>query len=75
MGFKKIDQKIGFAEFALSSSMEKNRSLKTLKQMNKVIDWPKIESTFMKHHNIGASDEGADGYPPLVLFKSLLLQE
>ena len=34
MGFKKIDRKIGFAELALSSSMEKNRSLETLEQMN-----------------------------------------
>jgi len=33
MGFKKIDRKIGFAELALSSSMEKNRSLRTLEQI------------------------------------------
>ena len=45
MGFKKIDQKIGFAELALSSSMEKNRSLKTLERMNKVIDWTKRSKT------------------------------
>ncbi len=33
MGFIKIESKIGFAELALSSSMAKNRSLKTLEQM------------------------------------------
>jgi len=75
MGFKKIDQKIGFAELALSSSMEKNRSLKTLQRMNKVIDWTKVENKLMKHYTIGTSNEGADAYPPLMLFKCLLLQK
>jgi IS5 family transposase len=75
MGFKKIDQKIGFAELALSSSMEKNRSLKTLERMNKVIDWTKVENKLMKHYTIGTSNEGADAYPPLMLFKCLLLQK
>ena len=75
MGFKKIDQIIGFAELALSSSMEKNRSLTTLEQTNKVIDWAKIENILMKHYKIGTSDEGADAYPPLMLFKCLLLQK
>ena len=55
MGFKKIDRKIGFAELALSSSMEKNRSLETLQQMNKVIDWTKIEKIMMKYYKIGES--------------------
>lgn len=75
MGFKKIDQIIGFAELALSTSMEKNRSLTTLEQTNKVIDWAKIENILMKHYKIGTSNEGADAYPPLMLFKCLLLQK
>ena len=52
MGFKKIDPKISFAELALSSSMEKNRSLKTLEQMNKVINWSKIEKILLRHYKI-----------------------
>lgn len=48
MGFKIIDRKIGFAELALSSAMEKD---------------------------VGTSTEGADAYPPLMLFKCLLLQK
>ena len=75
MGFKKIESKIGFAELALSSSMAKNRSLKTLEQMNKVIDWTKIENILMEYYKIGTSNEGADAYPPLMLFKCLLLQK
>ena len=75
MGFKKIESKIGFAELALSSSMEKNRSLQTLEQMNKVIDWSKIEHLLKKFYQVGTSNEGADAYPPLMLFKCLLLQK
>ena len=32
MAFKKIESKIGFAELAFASSMDKNRTLKTLEQ-------------------------------------------
>ena len=44
MAFKKIESKVGFAELAFASSMDKNRTLKTLEQMNKVIDWARIEN-------------------------------
>jgi hypothetical protein len=47
MGFKKIDRNLGFADLALASSMEKNRSLSTLKQLDKLIDWSRIENALM----------------------------
>ena len=75
MGFKKIDPKLTFAEIAFASSMEKNRSLDTLMNMNAVIDWSKIEKLLLKHYKIGSSSEGADAYSPLMLFKALLLQK
>ena len=75
MGFKNIESKIGFAELALSSSMDKNRTLKTLQQMNKVINWSRIEKILKKYYKVGISIEGADAYPPLMLFKCLLLQK
>jgi IS5 family transposase len=75
MAFKKIESKIGFAELAFASSMDKNRTLKTLEQMNKVIDWSRIEKILKKYYKIGFSTEGADAYPPLMLFKCLLLQK
>ena len=75
MGFKRIDRNLGFADLALASSMEKNRSLSTLKQLEKVIDWAEIEKILMAHYEIGLSKEGADAYPPLMLFKCLLLQK
>jgi len=75
MGFKKIDPELTFAELALESSMDKNRSLDTLMHMNKVIDWSKIERLLLEYYNTGKSNEGADAYPPLMLFKALLLQK
>jgi len=75
MGFKRIDRNLGFADLALASSMEKNRSLSTLKQLDKVIDWAEIEKILMARYEIGFSNEGADAYPPLMLFKCLLLQK
>ena len=60
MGFKKIESKLGFAELALSRSMDKNRSLQTLEQMSKVINWSKIERILIKHYKVGFSKEGAD---------------
>jgi hypothetical protein len=33
MAFKKIESKIGFAELTFSSSVDKNRTLKTLEQL------------------------------------------
>lgn len=75
MAFKKPDPKLTFAEIALTSSMDKNRSLDTLMNMNAVIDWSKIERLLLKHYKVGRSNEGADAYPPLMLFKALLLQK
>ena len=39
------------------------------------IDWNSIEEVLMGHYQIGTSKEGADVYPPLLLFKCLLLQK
>jgi hypothetical protein len=70
MAFKKIDPKLTFAEIAFASSMEKNRSLDVLMNMNPVIDWSKIEKLLLKHYKIGKRTEGADAYPPLMSRRS-----
>ena len=75
MAFKKINPELSFAEIALASSMDKNRSLDTLMNLNAIIDWAKIENLLLKHYKIGKSAEGADAYQPLMLFKALLLQK
>ena len=75
MGFKKMDSSLGFADFALASSLKHNRNLKLMNKLDKSIEWPRIESILMGHYTVGTSGEGADDYPPLLLFKCVLLQK
>jgi len=75
MGYKKMDQNLGFAELALASSLKHNRSLKTMEKMDKAINWSRVNSVLMSHYVVGTSSEGADAYPPLLLFRGLLLQK
>ena len=75
MGYKKMKQNLGFADFALASSMKHNRSLKNMENLDKTIDWSRVETILMSHYTIGTSAEGADAYPPLLLFKCMLLQK
>ncbi len=37
MGFKKMDSSLGFADFALASSLKHNRSLKLMEKLDKSI--------------------------------------
>jgi IS5 family transposase len=55
--------------------MDKNRCLEQLMNIQDSIDWARLESVLMSHYTVGKSDEGADAYSPLVLFKCLLLQK
>jgi hypothetical protein len=75
MGFKKMDSNLEFADLALASSLEHNRSTNLMEKLNKSIDWIKIDAILMGHYTIGTSGEGADAYPPLMLFKCMLLQK
>ena len=43
-------------------------------QINKIINWDKIELILNEHYEIGKKIEGRRGYPSIVLFKMLLLQ-
>ncbi len=75
MGFKKMDNSLGFADLALASSLKHNRSLKLMKKLDKAIDWSRVENILLSHYTVGTSGEGADAYPPLLLFKCMLLQK
>jgi IS5 family transposase len=75
MGYKKMKQNLGFADLALASSMKHNRSLKLMEKLDKSIEWPRIETILLSHYTIGTSGEGADAYPPMLLFKCMLLQK
>ncbi len=63
MGFKKMDNSLGFADLALASSLKHNRSLKLMKKLGKAIDWSRVENILLSHYTVGTSGEGADAYP------------
>jgi transposase, IS5 family len=73
MGYKKMDQALGFADFALPSSLKHDRSLKTTEQLDKAINGTRIDEILIAPYTVGTSGEVADAYPPLFLTKSLLL--
>jgi IS5 family transposase len=75
MGFKKMDNSLNFADFVLANSLKHNRSLVLMENIDNAINWSRVESILMSHYSVGFSSEGADAYPPLLLFKCLLLQK
>ena len=75
MGYKKMNQEISFADLILKNSMDKNRCLEHLININNSINWPNIKSILMNHYTVGTNSEGADAYPPLLLFRCLMLQK
>ena len=75
MGFKKTTRSLDFADLALANCLEQNRSIKHMEQLSSTINWSRVESILLSHYTVGTSDEGARAYPPLMLFKCLLLQK
>ena len=75
MGFKNIKKEFSFADVVLESSKKNNRSIQKMRHLNKSINWNRVEDVLMSHYTVGTSNEGADAYPPLLLFKCLLLQK
>ena len=67
MGYKKMKQNLGFAEFALASSMKHNRRLKNMEALNSSLDWERINTILLNHYTVGTAGEGADAYPPAVV--------
>jgi len=58
-----------FTGISLFNSMEKNRAIKRMEQINATVDWSKIESLRMRNYPVGKSFEGNDAYSPLILMK------
>jgi IS5 family transposase len=46
-----------------------------MEKLNQSIDWDRINTILLGHYSVGTSSEGADAYPPLLLYKCLLLQK
>jgi hypothetical protein len=75
MGFKKTTRSLDFADLALANCLEQNRSIKLMEQLSSAINWSCVESILLSHYTVGTSEEGARAYPPLMLFKCLMLQK
>ncbi len=75
MGFKRLHESFSFADLAIQETLEHNRSLETMEKLKKAINWDRIESILMSHYTVGTSGEGADAYPPLLLYQCILLQK
>ncbi len=75
MGFKKMKTNLTFTDISLFSSIEKNRAIKRMEQINAIVDWSRIEILLMRNYPVGKSAEGNEAYPPLILMKCLLLQQ
>jgi len=50
MGYKKMKQDLGFADFALALSIKHNRSLKNMEKLDDAIDWSPVESILINHY-------------------------
>ncbi|MCP5080515.1 MAG: IS5 family transposase [Alphaproteobacteria bacterium] len=59
-----------FAEVLLSGTRRERKRLKRLDRMNALIDWRPVDRILAR---INSARDGAEGYPPLCLFKALLL--
>lgn len=74
MAFKSKQRHLTFSDLE-NSFNKKNRSLETLKDMEKAINWDQIEKILMRDYPVGNKKEGNKAYNPLLLFKCLLLQK
>jgi len=75
MGFKKMKTNLTFTDLSLFASIEKNRAIKRMEQINAIVNWSRIDNLLMKNYPVGRSAEGNEAYPPLILMKCLLLQQ
>ena len=75
MAYKNTQQHLSFADLAVRKYADKNRSLLFLRQIDETIDWMPVQDILLKHYTIGKAETGEKAYPPLLLFKCLLLQK
>ena len=49
MGFKKTTRNLDFADLAMATCLEQNRSIKFMEQLNNTINWARVESILLSH--------------------------
>jgi hypothetical protein len=50
MGFKKTTRNLDFADIAMATCLEQNRSIKLMEQLNNTINWARVESILLSHY-------------------------
>ena len=60
MGFKKMETNLTFTDLSLSSSIEKNRAMQRMEQINSIVNWSRIEKLLITHYPVGKSSVGTD---------------
>lgn len=75
MAYKKIEYGFSFADIAIQAYADKNRNLLFLREIERSIDWQPVHDLLIEHYEPGKSKTGEKAYPPLLLFKCLLLQK
>jgi hypothetical protein len=63
MGFKNMKGNFTFADIALSTSMEKNRAIKSLEEINAIVNWKPIEDLPWKNLSRGKKRRSKPGLP------------
>jgi len=75
MAYRKPQHYFSFADLAVEKHADKNRALAMLKQLNLTIEWNPVKKLLDQVYHTGKQSEGGKAYPPLLLFKCLLLQK
>lgn len=75
MAYKKIEYGFSFADIAIKAYSDKNRNLLFLREVESTIDWQPVQDLLIEYYEPGKSKAGEEAYPPLLLFKCLLLQK
>ncbi len=75
MAYKIIEHNFSFADIAIQSNADKNRSLLFLREINKTINWEPVQTLLIKFYETGKTKEGERACSPLLLFKCMLLQK
>ncbi|RLC06164.1 MAG: hypothetical protein DRH34_01040 [Deltaproteobacteria bacterium] len=74
MSFKSGKQTLSFSDLELSRKKVKNNTLEYLKYLGQSIKWTPIKFTLLENYPIGKNKKGPQAYPPLMLFKCMLLK-
>jgi len=75
MSFQKMDTNFSFADIALFNSLNRNRAIERMQQINAAVNWTSIDRILIRNYPVGKSHEGNEAYPPLLLLKCFLLQK